>query len=57
MMRRAAAKANALGPLAARISFDPQPFHELLELKNQASRPAKAAMDSLFGRYLASIRK
>jgi hypothetical protein len=52
-----AEKAKALEELAARIDFDPQPLLAVQELKKQNHSPAPGEIESLFGKYLASIEK
>ena len=50
-----AAKAEALDSLRQFVKFDPQPFHQVLALKQQSAKPAMVELHRLFGSYLAQI--
>jgi hypothetical protein len=50
-------KADVLGPLAEHLKYDPQPLHEVLELRTYKNIPTSSEVESLFGRYLQSIEQ
>ncbi|MCE9528231.1 MAG: hypothetical protein K8R36_19490 [Planctomycetales bacterium] len=50
-------KRDALQKLATHIVFDAAPFQSVMELKAQRKLPAGTDLQSLAGRYLASIER
>jgi hypothetical protein len=52
-----AEKADALGPLAEHVTYDPQPFRRVLDLRTHKNGPAPGETEELFGQYLHSIEQ
>ena len=52
-----AEKADALGPLAKHVAYDPQPIRAVSELRTQKNRLSPGELKRLFGQYLQSIEQ
>jgi len=50
-------KAAALNQLTEYVKFDPQPFHEVLALKQRSRKPVAGGARAIFTRYLTEIEK